>query len=73
MWSERASCKDHPLNLWFGSDAGKKELADAICKECPVQDECLEDALAGSPTNDHGRRAGTSERERIRIRKSRRR
>jgi len=54
MWSDHAECKDHSEDLWFGFGEGTTKEAKAICNVCPVEEECLEDALAQPSTSDFG-------------------
>lgn len=50
-------------------DLGQVALAKQVCASCEVRVECLEDALATAPHWDrYGIRAGTSARERARMR-----
>jgi WhiB family transcriptional regulator, redox-sensing transcriptional regulator len=58
-------------SLFFPSDGLGVLAAQAICAECPVKAECLEYALADRV--DHGVWGGTSERQRRRILRQRRR
>ncbi len=56
--------------MFFPSDGVGVEVAKKICGTCPVNEVCLEYALA--QRIDHGVWGGTSERQRRRILKSRR-
>jgi hypothetical protein len=51
-----------------GEDLG---AARAVCAECEVTSECLDEGLAMSSMLDLGVRAGTSERQRRRLRRER--
>ena len=64
------NCSNHPPAVFFPSDGVGVELAKKICATCPVQQPCLEHALANRI--DHGVWGGTSERQRRRILKARR-
>lgn len=69
-WRERAICR--PNIDWFPpeSDHEAVDRLRAICAECPVQTECLDDALAYPKTSDPiGVRAGLSPSERARLRR----
>jgi WhiB family redox-sensing transcriptional regulator len=71
-WSRRALCIGMDPNIWqprVQDEAGCAE-AKAVCGRCPVQEECLEYALAYYPAGVWG---GTSEADRRRIRAKRRR
>lgn len=77
-WIDRAVCRDVEAD-WFpdahtfvGSGAYKqaKRRLDAICVACPVQAECLEEALRlDTKTDGYGVRAGTTQHERERLRR----
>ena len=69
-WMHRGNCQDHPPSTFFPSDGVGVDVARKICIGCPVQEPCLEYALANHI--DHGVWGGTSERERRRIAKRRR-
>lgn len=70
-WQELAHCADKPPSLFFPNDGVGVEIARRICADCPVKEDCLEFAL--SHHIDHGVWGGTSERERRRIIRQRRR
>jgi WhiB family redox-sensing transcriptional regulator len=44
-WSERANCKEIPVEVFFSSKRADIRRAKAACMECPVRRECLEDSL----------------------------
>lgn len=71
-WRERAACADTDPGDWFPRE-DDREAVDrlrAICEACPVQTECLDDALAYPKTSDQiGVRAGTTPSERARLRR----
>ncbi len=69
-WMQHGNCKDHPPEVFFPSDGVGVLVAQRICATCPVNEECLEYALAERV--DHGVWGGASERERRRILKRRR-
>lgn len=69
-WMAEGNCNNHPPAVFFPSDGVGVEVAKKICGTCPVQESCLEYALANRI--DHGVWGGTSERQRRRILKSRR-
>ena len=74
-WRLRSSCIDVDTNLFFpvgltGDAIEQTKLAKAICRECPVQSQCLEFALRTS--QDYGVWGGRTEDERRAIRRSRR-
>jgi len=69
-WRDLARCADKPPGIFFPADGVGVEIARKICRECPVQDQCLEYALSNHI--DHGVWGGASERERRRIIRRRR-
>ncbi|MCO8127862.1 WhiB family transcriptional regulator [Acidimicrobiia bacterium EGI L10123] len=64
------ACRGADPDLFFPDRGESLEPAKRICSECVVRDECLEHALASGER--FGVWGGTSERERRRIRRSRR-
>jgi WhiB family redox-sensing transcriptional regulator len=70
-WRREAACLGQPLALFFPRSGEQiPEEAAALCRSCPVQMDCLEDALAvGDIAGVWG---GTSERARRRILRTRR-
>jgi WhiB family redox-sensing transcriptional regulator len=69
-WMRYGNCAEEPPAIFFPSDGVGVEIARRICATCPVQEPCLEYALA--QRIDHGVWGGASERERRRILKRRR-
>ena len=74
-WRLRSACTDVDTNLFFpvgltGDAIDQTNLAKAICRECPVQTQCLEFALR--TMQDYGVWGGRTEDERRAIRRSRR-
>lgn len=45
-WQERADCRGVDPKLFFSSDTTLQEQAKALCRACPVIEECLDWALA---------------------------
>jgi WhiB family transcriptional regulator, redox-sensing transcriptional regulator len=70
-WMNRAKCRDYPAEVFFPRDGVGVLITRKICDDCPVESECLEYALDNHV--DHGIWGGKSERERRRLRSSRRR
>jgi WhiB family transcriptional regulator, redox-sensing transcriptional regulator len=71
-WRDLASCRDTDPDLFFpvgttGPAIEQIENAKAVCRQCEVQTECLEYALASN--QDSGIWGGTSEEERRAIRR----
>ena len=69
-WMARGKCKEVAPDVFFPSDGMGVIVAQRICAECPVSEECLEYALENHI--DHGVWGGASERERRRILRRRR-
>jgi len=68
-WMDEAYCADFPIEWWYPSENGgstpENRDAISICKQCPVQTECLEFALA---TDDrYGIFGGTTPQQRYEI------
>ncbi len=70
-WMAQAKCRDYPAEVFFPRDGVGVLITQKICDECPVEQDCLEYALENHV--DHGIWGGKSERERRRLRSSRRR
>lgn len=67
-WADDGLCRNHPNgDLWFPERGASTVEAKAICRACPVQQECLEHAIRVG--EKHGIWGGRSERERRRIRR----
>ena len=71
-WRARANCKGVPVEVFFHPDGERDPVrsrrearAKAICRGCPVQLECLHEAVA--TPNPYGTWGGMSERERRRF------
>jgi WhiB family transcriptional regulator, redox-sensing transcriptional regulator len=69
-WMANGKCREEPPSRFFPSDGVGVDVARRICATCPMQEPCLEYALAYRI--DHGVWGGASERERRRILKRRR-
>lgn len=69
-WMQRAVCRSQGSETFFPSDGRGVTAARKVCELCPVRQSCLDYAM----TNEilHGVWGGTSERERARLRRSRR-
>jgi WhiB family redox-sensing transcriptional regulator len=65
-WTAHAACKGSAAHLFFPGRGETHAPAKAVCRTCPVSDECLQYALDNSIK--HGIWGGMSERERRRIR-----
>lgn len=66
-WRDEGACRGVDPNLFFPVRGESTAAAKAVCRECPVRQECLEWALANNET--HGIWGGASERERKRMRR----
>jgi WhiB family transcriptional regulator, redox-sensing transcriptional regulator len=71
-WRQQAACARPGINpeWFFPEPGGSGRRARRICIRCPVREPCLADALAVPTEQDShgGIRAGTSARERQRMR-----
>jgi WhiB family redox-sensing transcriptional regulator len=60
-WWEKAACIGQPLELFFPDGGWMTAEAKKLCGSCPVQSECLKDALAfETPTTRSGIWGGMS-------------
>jgi WhiB family redox-sensing transcriptional regulator len=69
-WLASGRCRDMPVETFFPSDGAGVEAARRICAACPVKEPCREYALANRIAQ--GVWGGTSERQRRRLVRSRR-
>jgi WhiB family transcriptional regulator, redox-sensing transcriptional regulator len=75
-WHDQALCKNYEPSVFFGDDGiamtyEDAEWAKAICRRCPVRDDCLDYALRNRI--DYGVWGAMTEAERRRERTNRRR
>lgn len=77
-WWTDALCKGAPLWLFYGGPRERQPMkgareaaAIAFCQACPVRVDCFEDALADTPSQQHGVRGGATADERRRERHNR--
>jgi WhiB family redox-sensing transcriptional regulator len=68
-WMSEAACEGVDPDLFFPERGDDTSGAKAVCRECPVREDCLEYALANGIR--YGIWGGTSERERKRLRRIR--
>ena len=71
-WRDGAACRDTGPNRFFpvgatGGAVEEIEAAKAVCRSCPVREQCLEFALATN--QEAGVWGGTSEDERRKLRR----
>lgn len=71
VWRQRAACRGVDPDIFYPVSDEEAEDAKAICRTCPVQELCLEWALA--QREKEGVWGGATERERRRIIRRRRR
>lgn len=72
-WQERAACRGPIAKVFFPPDQpepraareAREARAKAVCRPCPVREQCLDYAL--SIRERHGVWGGTSESERMRL------
>ena len=72
-WRKDAACRATDPDLFFpvgttGAALVQIDSAKAVCRQCPVQGDCLEFALATN--QDSGIWGGTSEEERRKLRRA---
>lgn len=71
-WKDRALCAaDGPNDdLWFPHEDSRAtvELAKSLCRQCPVRNACLQDALDQGPSC-YGIWGGLTERQRASLRR----
>ncbi len=68
-WQDFANCRGADPDLFFPERGASTRAAKAICRECSVQEQCLEFAIVSS--EKFGIWGGLSERDRRRIRRER--
>ena len=71
MWRQKGACTGLDPSIFFPESEELADEAKSICAECPVRLHCLEHALARRERD--GIWGGTTERERRRIIRQRRR
>ena len=64
-WTERAACANLQTKRFFPSESESSAEAVAVCRQCPVQSDCLQYALTRGIKD--GVWGGTTERERMRM------
>ena len=69
-WRDRAACAGMFDVDWFPHPSARTPVALQVCRECPVRQECLEDAL-GEGLDQFGVRGGHTEKQRMRMARSR--
>lgn len=71
-WIENALCRTHPEpDLWYPDNPGRSNehfRAIAICRTCPVRENCLEHALSNDERT--GIWGGYGERRRRKLRRT---
>lgn len=68
-WKLRGACRGYDQDAWFPERGASTRAAKSICRQCDVQEECLEYAV--NMGEKFGIWGGLSERERRAIRKKR--
>lgn len=65
-WTKQANCKDEDINAFFPLryTASTVSYAFNCCKNCPVKEECLYEAMV---TQSHGIWGGTTEHQRYNL------
>ena len=67
-WQIAAACRGVDPDLFFTERGEKTSDAKAVCRGCPVREDCLEYAMAN--VEKFGVWGGLSERERRRLRRA---
>ncbi|WP_317846071.1 WhiB family transcriptional regulator [Nocardiopsis quinghaiensis] len=65
-WQERAACRGQDPDLWFPGQGGSVRAAKRVCRVCPVQINCLAEAMKRDEL--YGVWGGASEDERRQFR-----
>lgn len=68
-WMDQAACSGADPDLFFPERGDPTAEAKAVCRACPVRQQCLDHALANR--EKFGVWGGMSERERRRLRRGR--
>ncbi|PLS24968.1 WhiB family transcriptional regulator [Bifidobacterium imperatoris] len=65
-WRHQATCRQYDPELWFSTRPDETKTALAVCRQCPVIDECRQFADHNNRINGYplqgiwgGRRYGT--------------
>lgn len=66
-WRDQALCAQADPEAFFPDKAGSTAAAKAVCRRCPVQRDCLEEALTAP--HEHGIWGGLSARQRRPVRR----
>ena len=67
-WVEAALCGQTDPDAFFPDVGGSNRAAKRVCARCDVRADCLADAL-GDPERRQGVLGGTTEHERLRLRR----
>lgn len=71
-WHDQAACAETDPNLWFNGHRTHQQKAKALCRGCPVQATCLQDALSHGESEQWWVAGGMTAAERRQLLKSRR-
>lgn len=64
-WKDRAACREADPDLFFPEE-GHAATAKAVCRACPVREQCLLASISG-PVKEWGVWGGFAERDRIKV------
>lgn len=69
-WKQQAACRGAAATVFYADTDASARAAQAICARCTVRSHCLQVALRNNER--HGVWGGLTERERSRLRRTRR-
>jgi WhiB family redox-sensing transcriptional regulator len=72
-WRDKAACKGINPNLFVPPQGAQLmiQAAKKVCAGCPVTEECLDEALSRTAEQVHGVWGGTTQKQRIKMKKQR--
>jgi WhiB family redox-sensing transcriptional regulator len=59
-WRDEAACRGMDTNLFFDRSGGIFNVLRRTCEKCPVQEQCLDEALSFDWGEQHGFVGGLS-------------
>ena len=66
-WTEEAACAGLDGDAWFAhpTDTATIALTRAVCRRCPVREQCLAEEMRQPPHSSFGMRGGLTADERL--------